>query len=99
MQLRLICTAAEDIENLMDKSSVSPTDHASRILMDDLKLTKDTAVSTIFTGEDEKFAFRRTQSRLNEMRTLEYWNAATAAADARVNVAAKKSQLHPASKT
>ncbi|XP_063698905.1 putative ATPase N2B [Culicoides brevitarsis] len=46
-----------------------------RMLMDDLKLSKDsTDVSAnIFTGEEELFAFDRTLSRLAEMQTEEYW--------------------------
>lgn len=36
------------------------------------KLQKDAAAS-IFTGEEELFAFDRTISRLTEMQTLNYW--------------------------
>lgn len=34
----------------------------------------DLAQSSIFTGEEELFAFERTVSRLTEMQTEEYWN-------------------------
>jgi protein AFG1 len=43
-------------------------------LMDDLKLNKEDALSaSIFSGEDERFAWRRLVSRLHEMQTAEYW--------------------------
>ena len=42
----------------------SDTSDSHRMLMDDLKLTKTSATASIFTGEDELFAFRRTVSRL-----------------------------------
>jgi protein AFG1 len=29
--------------------------------------------ASIFTGEEELFAFERTKSRLNEMQTADYW--------------------------
>lgn len=46
----------------------------SHILMDDLGLKRDEASSlSIFSGEEEKFAFQRTLSRLTEMQTEEYW--------------------------
>lgn len=34
----------------------------------------DIGKSSIFTGEEELFAFSRTVSRLTEMMTEEYWN-------------------------
>ena len=51
------------------------TSDEHRMLMDDLKITKDStdASSNIFTGEEEVFAFERTVSRLAEMQSAEYW--------------------------
>jgi len=44
--------------------------------MDDLGIKADTASqASIFTGEEELFAFHRTLSRLAEMQTKEYWDA------------------------
>ena len=46
------------------------------MLMDDLGLKekqKDTKTISIFTGEEEMFAFDRTVSRLGQMMTKEYW--------------------------
>ncbi|TNN78248.1 Lactation elevated protein 1 [Liparis tanakae] len=46
----------------------------SHVLMDDLGLTRDEASSlSIFSGEEEMFAFQRTVSRLTEMQSEEYW--------------------------
>lgn len=39
----------------------------------------DLAQSSIFTGEEELFAFERTVSRLTEMQTEEYWNLRSSA--------------------
>jgi hypothetical protein len=35
--------------------------------------SKENASASIFTGEEELFAFDRTVSRLSEMQTREYW--------------------------
>ncbi|KAK9511552.1 hypothetical protein O3M35_000186 [Rhynocoris fuscipes] len=46
-----------------------------RALMDDLdiKTSSGSGAPSIFTGEEEIFAFDRTVSRLSEMQTQEYW--------------------------
>lgn len=45
--------------------------------MDDLNLTIKAATATsIFTGEDEAFAWSRLVSRLNEMQSEQYWERA-----------------------
>jgi protein AFG1 len=53
---------------------LTPDDH--RALMDDLgiKMTTDSKLS-IFTGEEEMFAFDRTVSRLTEMQSKDYWES------------------------
>lgn len=45
--------------------------------MDDLglKLNSEDAKASIFTGEEEQFAFDRTISRLSEMQRKEYWDS------------------------
>ncbi|CAG7834774.1 unnamed protein product, partial [Allacma fusca] len=55
-------------------SDSTPDEH--RKLMDDLgiKMATDSKLS-IFTGEEEMFAFDRTVSRLSEMQTKEYWDS------------------------
>jgi len=44
--------------------------------MDDLGISKNDSNSSasIFTAEEEIFAFERTKSRLTEMQTEQYWN-------------------------
>ena len=58
-----------------NNSSLIPDEH--RNLMDDLGIKADAegAQASIFTGEEELFAFHRTMSRLAEMQTKEYWEA------------------------
>jgi peroxisome-assembly ATPase len=36
-------------------------------------VSQENASASIFTGEEELFAFDRTVSRLSEMQTREYW--------------------------
>lgn len=84
-----MCTAARPIAELFDADVPPPTGDGTRMLMDDLSLSKQTAKASIFTGEDEIFAFRRTLSRLSEMRTQEYWDAATRAVHARAHLPRK----------
>lgn len=44
-------------------------------MMDDLGLSQDSAKGlSMFTGEEEIFAFQRTISRLTEMQTGQYWD-------------------------
>ena len=50
----------------------SPLNTDQMLLMDDLKLSKDQLKSSIFTGEEELFAFQRAVSRLVEMQSLDY---------------------------
>jgi len=50
------------------------------MLMDDLGIShkSEGAKASIFTGEEELFAFDRTISRLAEMQSKEYWDNAGA---------------------
>ncbi|XP_050083641.1 putative ATPase N2B [Anopheles aquasalis] len=76
-RVRLVVSA--DVPYKMLFSNEKPDDmHTSdehRMLMDDLKITKESmdASSNLFTGEEELFAFERTVSRLAEMQSAEYW--------------------------
>lgn len=75
-QVRLICTAEKEPKYLFESSTISQADYeANRMLMDDLGIKEKSHLSkaSIFTGEEELFAFDRTVSRLTEMQTEEYW--------------------------
>ncbi|XP_052087704.1 AFG1-like ATPase isoform X1 [Mytilus californianus] len=75
-QVRLICTAEKEPKYLFQSSAISQQDYESnRMLMDDLGIQEqsDLSQASIFTGEEELFAFDRTISRLTEMQTEEYW--------------------------
>lgn len=77
---RVRLVVSSDVPYKLLFSDEKPDDlHTSdehRMLMDDLKITKDStdASSNIFTGEEEAFAFERTVSRLAEMQSAEYWS-------------------------
>lgn len=77
-KVRIVCTSdvphteifkgAEGHSEFVDKESLT--------LMDDLGLKekqKETKTISIFTGEEEMFAFDRTVSRLTQMMTNDYW--------------------------
>uniref|UniRef100_A0A665XCY2 AFG1-like ATPase n=1 Tax=Echeneis naucrates TaxID=173247 RepID=A0A665XCY2_ECHNA len=72
-KVRVVILADHPLEDIF----VHDGDHShdeSHILMDDLGLKREEASSlSIFSGEEEKFAFQRTVSRLTEMQTEDYW--------------------------
>eukprot|EP00126_Sphaerothecum_destruens_P007532 Sdes_comp19890_c0_seq1m12220 len=72
-KVKFICSADAPPDQLFEATVIADLKStASRQLMDDLGLTAHTATSSIFTGEDEAFAFERLLSRLHEMQTQEY---------------------------
>ncbi|KAH7936658.1 hypothetical protein HPB49_002068 [Dermacentor silvarum] len=75
-RVRLVLSADAPADKLFQavKSDGSLTDE-NRSLMDDLQIS-DKNVS-IFSGEEEMFAFDRTVSRLNEMQSENYWAQAS----------------------
>ncbi|XP_035756198.1 AFG1-like ATPase [Egretta garzetta] len=73
-KVRIICSAVTPLQSLflVEHDSGELEDH--RVLMDDLDLSQDSAKGlSMFTGEEEIFAFQRTISRLTEMQTEQYW--------------------------
>ncbi|XP_036625082.1 AFG1-like ATPase isoform X2 [Trichosurus vulpecula] len=74
-KVRIICSASTPLSSLfLYQHHDSELEH-SRTLMDDLGLSQDSAETlSMFTGEEEIFAFHRTMSRLTEMQTEQYWN-------------------------
>ncbi|XP_060938138.1 AFG1 like ATPase a [Limanda limanda] len=72
-KVRVVILADHPLEDLFVLDGDRGHDE-SNILMDDLGLKRDEASSlSIFSGEEERFAFQRTVSRLTEMQTEEYW--------------------------
>ena len=74
-KVRLFCTSEVDIMKVF--SGTTSMDEASseqmRVLMDDLKMSMDDiGGSSIFSGQEEVFAFARLVSRLSEMGTKHY---------------------------
>ncbi|XP_032011962.2 AFG1-like ATPase [Hylobates moloch] len=75
LKVRIICSASTPISSLFLHQHHDSELEQSRILMDDLGLSQDSAEGlSMFTGEEEIFAFQRTISRLTEMQTEQYWN-------------------------
>ncbi|XP_024898169.1 AFG1-like ATPase isoform X5 [Pteropus alecto] len=74
-KVRIICSASTPLSSLFLHQHHDSELEQSRILMDDLGLSQDSAERlSMFTGEEEIFAFQRTISRLTEMQTEQYWN-------------------------
>ncbi|XP_058691543.1 AFG1-like ATPase isoform X2 [Poecile atricapillus] len=74
-RVRIICSAAAPLQSLFLVEHGSGELQDNRVLMDDLDLSQDSAKGlSMFTGEEEVFAFQRTLSRLTEMQTEQYWN-------------------------
>ncbi|XP_066171321.1 AFG1-like ATPase isoform X3 [Sylvia atricapilla] len=74
-KVRIICSAAAPLQSLFLMGHDSGEVQDNRVLMDDLDLSQDSAKGlSMFTGEEEIFAFQRTLSRLTEMQTEQYWN-------------------------
>ncbi|KAJ7401848.1 Lactation elevated protein 1 [Pitangus sulphuratus] len=73
-KVRVICSAATPLDSLFLVEHGSGEQEDNRVLMDDLDLSQDSAKGlSMFTGEEEVFAFQRTLSRLTEMQTEQYW--------------------------
>ncbi|KAK7478900.1 hypothetical protein BaRGS_00029881 [Batillaria attramentaria] len=76
-KVKLICSAETEPKKLFVAKSVGVFDvDANRALMDDIgyHAASQNQHASIFTGEEELFAFERTVSRLTEMQTQEYWD-------------------------
>ncbi|XP_051469111.1 AFG1-like ATPase isoform X2 [Apus apus] len=73
-KVRIVCSAVTPLQGLFLVEQDSQELQDNRVLMDDLDLSQDSAKGlSMFTGEEEIFAFQRTLSRLTEMQTEQYW--------------------------
>lgn len=71
-KVRVVLLAAAPIDQLFVHTGGE--DERDRQLLDDLGLSGEAAEHlTLFTAEEEIFAFKRTISRLMEMQTESYW--------------------------
>lgn len=74
-KVKLIMQSTVPLEALFVSGDLTQQDvDDNMVLMDDLGMQQGSQVS-LFTGEEEVFAFKRTMSRLNEMQTEEYWSS------------------------
>uniref|UniRef100_H3B8R7 AFG1 like ATPase n=2 Tax=Latimeria chalumnae TaxID=7897 RepID=H3B8R7_LATCH len=74
-KVRIVCSAEVPLENLFEHKDHTGSLETDRMLVDDLGLSQHTLQElSIFTGEEEIFAFQRTISRMTEMQTEQYWN-------------------------
>ncbi|XP_061479523.1 AFG1-like ATPase isoform X3 [Rhineura floridana] len=73
-KVRIVCSASAPLQSIFIQEHHDSGLDESRVLMDDLGLSQDSAQAlSMFTGEEEIFAFQRTISRLTEMQTEQYW--------------------------
>ncbi|KAM4772087.1 AFG1-like ATPase [Rhinophrynus dorsalis] len=73
-KVRVVCSADMPLQSMFLQKLRDGEEAESRILMDDLGLSEDLSGGlSVFTGEEEVFAFQRTLSRLTEMQTEQYW--------------------------
>ncbi|XP_061114468.1 AFG1 like ATPase a isoform X2 [Conger conger] len=73
-KVRVVILAETLLEHIFVHDENANDDEHHRILMDDLGLCGESASGlSIFSGEEEIFAFQRTVSRLSEMQTEKYW--------------------------
>ncbi|XP_046617284.1 putative ATPase N2B isoform X1 [Neodiprion virginianus] len=74
-KIRVVISADLPHMQLFTPEGESEYTDEKRMLMDDLKISigSEDHKSSIFTGEEELFAFDRTISRLSEMQTRDYW--------------------------
>jgi len=81
-KVRFVCSAEANQDALF--ATAEPTcdthktdygKHFARVLIGDLDIQRgdDNEIASIFTGEEELFAFERVKSRLVEMQTEDYW--------------------------
>ena len=77
-KIRVVCSGAAPYWELFQNEEVSEQEKldANRMLVDDLGIKAGDSGSmdaSVFSGEEELFAFDRTVSRLTEMQTKDYW--------------------------
>ncbi|KAK7132926.1 hypothetical protein R3I94_014973 [Phoxinus phoxinus] len=76
-KVRVVMLAAAPLDRLLDPGPMTGEEARDRLMLDELGLTDEASERlTLFTADEEIFAFRRTVSRLTEMQTEHYWTSA-----------------------
>ena len=78
-KVRLVSSGAAPYWDLFRPDGISEQEklEQNRMLIDDLGIKaseQDSLKASVFSAEEELFAFDRTISRMTEMQTKEYWN-------------------------
>lgn len=76
-QVKVIFSAENTLDKLFQAGDLSEYDrHHAKVLIGDLNINRGDSNETasLFTGEEELFAFERTISRMTEMSTAAYWS-------------------------
>ncbi|XP_055041927.2 lactation elevated protein 1 homolog B isoform X1 [Misgurnus anguillicaudatus] len=73
-KVRVVMLAHAPLDRLFDQGPMTGEEARDRLMLDELSLTDEASRRlTLFTAEEETFAFQRTVSRLTEMQTEQYW--------------------------
>lgn len=72
-KITTICLSDNQLDDVFSDCNNSSLVNNDNLLMDDLKISGSNAISiSIFTGEEELFAFKRAYSRLVEMQSYKW---------------------------
>ncbi|XP_051510891.1 lactation elevated protein 1 homolog B-like [Myxocyprinus asiaticus] len=73
-KVRVVMLADAPLDRLFNQGPMTGEEARDRLMLDELGLTDEASERlTLFTAEEEIFAFQRTLSRLTEMQTEQYW--------------------------
>ncbi|XP_026146582.1 lactation elevated protein 1 homolog B [Carassius auratus] len=73
-KVRVAILADAPLHRLLDQGPMTGGEARDRLMIDELGLTDEASERlTLFTADEEVFAFQRTISRLTEMQTEQYW--------------------------
>ncbi|XP_048062960.1 lactation elevated protein 1 homolog B [Megalobrama amblycephala] len=73
-KVRVVMLADAPLDRLLDQGPMTGDEARDRLMLDELGLTDEASERlTLFTADEEVFAFKRTVSRLTEMQTEQYW--------------------------
>ncbi|XP_073689062.1 lactation elevated protein 1 homolog B-like, partial [Garra rufa] len=73
-KVRVVILADASLHHLLHQGPMTGEEARDRLMIDELGLTDEASERlTLFTADEEVFAFQRTISRLTEMQTEQYW--------------------------